>query len=140
MPQELLDNPEVLYGAVVAFVIVILLTPAVGGMARLLGVVDVPEKRRLNVNPIPRLGGIAIFFGIFVPALAFLDLGSETRGVLLGAAVATIVGAIVTFTNLNAPEPLSAADLISRGVNEIVFPVGCSLVLFSATAVGKRVA
>jgi hypothetical protein len=49
-------------------------------------------------------------------------------------------GAIVAFTYLNAPEPLAAADLVSRGVNEIVFPVGCSLVLFSATAVGKRVA
>ena len=31
------------------------------------------ERRRLNANPMPRLGGIAIFFGIFVPALAFLD-------------------------------------------------------------------
>ena len=49
-------------------------------------------------------------------------------------------GAIVLFTYLNAPEPLAGADLVSRGVNEIVFPVGCSLVLFSATAVGKRVA
>ena len=97
MPQELRDNPEVLYGFAVAVLIVILLTPAVGGMARLLGVVDRPERRRLNVNPIPRLGGIAIFFGIFVPALAFLELGRESRGVLLGAAVATVVGAIDDF-------------------------------------------
>jgi UDP-GlcNAc:undecaprenyl-phosphate GlcNAc-1-phosphate transferase len=111
VPQELLDNPEVLYGAVVAFVIVILLTPAVGGMARLLGVVDVPEKRRLNVNPIPRLGGIAIFFGVFVPALAFLDLGSETRGVLLGAAVATIVGAIDDFRVLKPGRKLGGQVL-----------------------------
>ena len=73
--DALRDHPEVIYGAVSAFVIVILLTPAVGGMARLLGVVDRPEARRLNPNPIPRLGGIAIFFGIFVPALAFLELG-----------------------------------------------------------------
>ena len=42
--SALRENPEVLYGAVVAFVIVILLTPAVGGMARLLGVVDRPES------------------------------------------------------------------------------------------------
>ncbi len=107
MPQELLDNPEVLYGAAVALVIVILLTPAVGGMARLLGVVDVPEKRRLNLNPIPRLGGLAIFFGIFVPALAFLDLGRETRGVLLGAAVATTVGAIDDFRVLKPGRKLA---------------------------------
>ena len=87
--------------------IVILLTPAVGGMARLLGVVDRPESRRLNVNPIPRLGGLAIFFGIFVPALAFLELGRETRGVLLGAAVATVVGAIDDFRVLKPGRKLA---------------------------------
>ena len=111
MPQELRDNPEVLYGAAVALFIVILLTPAVGGMARLLGVVDTPEKRRLNPNPVPRLGGLAIFFGIFVPALAFLDLGRETRGVLLGAAVATTVGAIDDFRRLPPGQKLAGQVL-----------------------------
>ena len=107
MPQELVDNPEVLYGAALALVIVILLTPAVGGMARLLGVVDRPEARRLNRNPIPRLGGIAIFFGIVVPALAFLELGRETSGVLLCAAVATVVGAIDDFRVLEPGRKLA---------------------------------
>jgi len=105
--NALRDNPEVIYGAVAALVIVILLTPAVGGMARLLGVVDRPESRRLNVNPVPRLGGLAIFFGIFVPALAFLELGRETRGVLLGAAVATVVGAIDDFRVLKPGRKLA---------------------------------
>jgi len=59
-----------------------------------LGAVDRPERRRLNRVPVPRLGGIALFLGILVPALAFLPLGDETRGLLLGAAVATTVGAI----------------------------------------------
>ena len=113
--QELRDNPEVLYGAAVALLIVILLTPAVGGMARLLGVVDEPEKRRLNVNPVPRLGGLALFFGIFVPALAFLDLGRETRGVLLGAAVATTVGAIDDFRRLS-PGPKLVGMLIAAAI------------------------
>jgi UDP-GlcNAc:undecaprenyl-phosphate/decaprenyl-phosphate GlcNAc-1-phosphate transferase len=85
---------------VLALVIVVLLTPAVGGMARLLGVVDRPGARRVNRGTVPRLGGLALFFGIFVPALAFLPLGQETRGLLLGAAVATTVGAIDDFRGL----------------------------------------
>jgi UDP-GlcNAc:undecaprenyl-phosphate/decaprenyl-phosphate GlcNAc-1-phosphate transferase len=113
--DALRDHPEVLYGAVAAFVIVILLTPAVGGMARLLGVVDRPEARRLNPNPIPRLGGLAIFFGIFVPALAFLELGRETRGVLLGAAVATVVGAIDDFRILKPGRKL-AGQVIAAAI------------------------
>src|SRR5690349_14613908 len=80
------DHLEIVWGALLAAAIVVLLTPAVGGMARLLGVVDRPEGRRLNRSAVPRLGGLALFFGIFVPALAFLDLSNETRGLLLAAA------------------------------------------------------
>jgi predicted phage tail protein len=48
-------------------------------------------------------------------------------------------GAIVGFTYWTAPEPLATADLFSRGLNEVLFPVGCSLVLYTATALGKRI-
>ena len=94
MWEELRDTPEVLYGASTAFAIVLLLSPAVGRVASVLGAVDRPERRRLHVTPVPRLGGIALFLGILVPALAFLPFGGETRGLLLGAAVALTVGAI----------------------------------------------
>ena len=101
MLDELRATPEVLYGAIIAFVVVVLLTPAVGGMARMLGAVDRPDGRRINRRPIPRLGGLAIFLGILVPSLAFLDLSGESRGVLLGAAVATVVGAVDDFRGLS---------------------------------------
>ena len=107
MLDELKATPEVLYGAAIAFVIVVLLTPAVGGMARMLGVVDEPDSRRIHRRPIPRLGGLAIFFGILVPALAFLDLSGESRGVLLGATVATVVGAVDDFRGLSPPVKLA---------------------------------
>jgi len=107
MWDELRATPEVLYGATVAFAIVVLLTPAVGGMARMLGAVDRPDARRLNRRPIPRLGGLAIFLGILVPSLAFLDLSSESRGVLLGAAIATVVGAVDDFRGLSPPVKLT---------------------------------
>ncbi len=95
------DHLEVLWGALTALGIVVALTPAVGGMARLLGVVDNPGGRRINRRPIPRLGGLAIFMGFLVPSLAFLELTQETRGILLGAAVATTVGAIDDFRGLS---------------------------------------
>src|SRR3954447_5007902 len=94
------DHLQVVWGALVAFVVVVLLTPAVGGMARLLGAVDQPGGRRANRSPVPRLGGLALFLGVFVPALAFLDMNSELRGLLLGIAVATTVGAIDDFRGL----------------------------------------
>src|SRR5213080_1745801 len=113
--QELSDHVEVVWGAVVALVIVVLLTPAVGGMARLLGAVDRPGGRRLNIRPITRLGGLALFFGIIVPALAFLHFGRETRGMLLGAAVATTVGAVDDFRGLRWWEKL-AGQLVAAAI------------------------
>jgi UDP-GlcNAc:undecaprenyl-phosphate/decaprenyl-phosphate GlcNAc-1-phosphate transferase len=98
--HQLGRHPQVLYGAAVALAIVIVFTPAVGKFARRFGVVDQPDGRRLHLIPIPRLGGLALFFGIIVPALAFLNFGRETRGLLVGAAVATTVGAIDDFRGL----------------------------------------
>ena len=100
------EHLQVVWGSLLALAIVVLLTPAVGGMARLLGVVDTPGGRRLNRSPVPRLGGLALFLGIFVPALAFLPFDRETRGVLLGAAVAVTVGAVDDFRGLRWFEKL----------------------------------
>jgi UDP-GlcNAc:undecaprenyl-phosphate GlcNAc-1-phosphate transferase len=87
-------HTEVIWGGLIAFAVVVLLTPAVGGMARALGAVDSPGGRRVNRRPVPRLGGIALFLGMLVPALAFLHVGHENRGILLGATIAVTVGAI----------------------------------------------
>ena len=110
MLEELRATPEVLYGALIAFAIVVLLTPAAGGMARLLGAVDAPGERRINPRPIPRLGGLAIFLGILVPSLIFLDLSGESRGVILGAAIATVVGAV---------DDLRGLSPLAKGIGQV---------------------
>ena len=98
--DQLSDNLDVVWGALIAFVVVVLLTPAVGGMARRLGIVDLPGGRRINTLPVPRLGGLALFLGLLVPALAFLHAGRENRGILLGAAIAVTVGIVDDFRDL----------------------------------------
>jgi len=92
---------DVLWGFLVALAAVLVLTPAVGRVATVLGVVDEPgERRRIHLRAVPRLGGLALFLGLFVPALAFLDLTGPYRGILLGAALATTVGIVDDFRGL----------------------------------------
>jgi UDP-GlcNAc:undecaprenyl-phosphate/decaprenyl-phosphate GlcNAc-1-phosphate transferase len=155
--DELTANLEVVWGAIVALVVVVLLTPAVGGMARLLGVVDRAEGgRRPSAGTVPRLGGIALFLGIFVPSLAFLPLGGEMRGILLGAAVATTVGAIDDFRGLRWWEKLGGQILAASipcmfgvwihrftfplvGVHELPAWVGIPLTIVAIVAVMNMV-
>jgi hypothetical protein len=56
----------------------------------------------------------------------------------MGLAVGVAFGGTILALNMGStPQPPSTA-LFTQGVNEILFPVGCSLVLFSAGALGKR--
>jgi UDP-GlcNAc:undecaprenyl-phosphate GlcNAc-1-phosphate transferase len=88
-----LDHQDVLWGFLVALAVALVLTPHIGSVARYLGVVDEPgERRRIHRRPVPLLGGIALFLAIFVPALAFLPLDGPYRGILIGAALATLLG------------------------------------------------
>src|SRR4051794_9307817 len=155
--HELTGHLEVLWGALVALAVVVLLTPAVGGMARLLGVVDREEDgRRATPRGVPRLGGLALFLGIFVPALAFLRLDAPMRGLLLGAAVATTVGAVDDFRGLRWWEKLggqvAAAAIVCwfgvwvhrftfplLGVQNLPKPVGVALTIVGIVAVMNMV-
>src|ERR671923_881094 len=131
MWDNLRENPEVLWGFVLALGVVLVLTPAVGRFARILGVVDQPgETRRIHLRPVARLGGIALLLGIFVPALAFLALDGPYRGILLGGAVATTIGVVDDFRGLPwwgklGGQSAAAAIAIGFGVqiDRFTFPV-----------------
>jgi UDP-GlcNAc:undecaprenyl-phosphate/decaprenyl-phosphate GlcNAc-1-phosphate transferase len=125
--NELTDHPQVLYGAVAAFAIVLVLTPAVGASARYLRLIERRQEGERDRPTIPRLGGLALFLGILVPSLAFLPLGGELRGVVLGAAIATTVGAIDDFRPLNWWQKLSGQVLAAS------IPVGFGIYVHTFT-------
>ena len=77
----------------VAAVVALIATPVVRSLAFKIGAVDVPrDSRRMHDHPIPRMGGLAIFFGFILSVLLFLPLTTQLRGMLLGAVVIVILG------------------------------------------------
>lgn len=77
----------------VAFLIALVTTPVVKMLAEKFGAIDVPkDNRRMHHHPIPRMGGLAIFFGFLFSTLIFVPLTQQLRGMLLGAVVIVILG------------------------------------------------
>ena len=77
----------------VAALVALISTPVVKALAFRVGAVDVPkDARRMHDHPIPRMGGLAIFFGFILSVLIFQPLTPELRGMLLGGVVIVILG------------------------------------------------
>ena len=76
-----------------AALVALIFTPMVRSLAFRVGAVDVPKDgRRMHDHPIPRMGGLAIFFGFIFSVLIFLPLTPELRGMLLGSVIIVMLG------------------------------------------------
>ena len=77
----------------VALLISFIATPVVKALAQKMGAVDVPKDgRRMHDHPIPRMGGLAIFFGFLLSTLLFVPMSQSLRGMLLGGIIIVILG------------------------------------------------
>ncbi|WP_313757435.1 MraY family glycosyltransferase [Tissierella sp.] len=78
-----------------ALVISYLVTPLVKKLAFKIGVVDIPkDDRRVHKEPMPLMGGLAIFLAVVVVTLIFLPLEKEILSILIGGTVIVIGGII----------------------------------------------
>ena len=102
----LLDNQllvNVFLALVVSLVVSFLTSPVVKNFAYKVGAIDVPkDARRMHKVPIPRLGGLAIFFGFIVGILLFGKIDRQMQGILLGAVVIVVLGVVDDITPLPA--------------------------------------
>jgi len=94
-PTEL----DALLAFLVAAAVTALLTPLTMRFAAAVGAIDEPRERGLSDRQTPLLGGLAIFAGVLAAGLIWLPAGYASEhelwhGVLLAAAVITLVGAL----------------------------------------------
>ncbi|WIW71930.1 MULTISPECIES: MraY family glycosyltransferase [Anaerosinus] len=94
--------PDYVLAFIIAIVVAYILTPRVISLANKTGAMDAPDERKVHSKPIPRIGGLAIYFAFMVAALFTVDLTKEVVGLLTGATVILIVGIIDDFKSLPA--------------------------------------
>lgn len=93
MPVQVSVLGAVTAALLVAAVVAFITTPVVRSLAFRIGAVDVPkDNRRMHNHPIPRMGGLAIFFGFILSAIIFVPLETPIRGMLLGGVIIVILG------------------------------------------------
>ncbi|NCB63868.1 MAG: undecaprenyl/decaprenyl-phosphate alpha-N-acetylglucosaminyl 1-phosphate transferase [Clostridia bacterium] len=93
MPIQLELIGTVALALVAAMVVSFAATPVVKSLAQKVGAVDVPKDgRRMHDHPIPRMGGLAIFFGFMLSVLVFVPITQQLRGMLLGAVIIVVLG------------------------------------------------
>lgn len=97
-------------GFAIALVSSYFITLLVEKLAIRVGAVDIPNERKIHVEPIPRLGGLAIYISFSLSLLISLlighvdlsRLGSELWGILAGATFILVFGAIDDISELSA--------------------------------------
>jgi hypothetical protein len=69
-------------------------------------------------------------FGIWLGRITQDDRSRLPRYVRAGFTIGIVFGALIVGLFVNAKPDMSAVELGAKGVNELVFPMGCAFVLF----------
>jgi hypothetical protein len=77
--------------------------------------------------------------GLAVGWLGRRPWGGAAAHAAAGLAVGLIFGGAIVALTVSSGAQMSVADLVSRGVNEVLFPLGCSLVLYTSVNLGERI-
>lgn len=83
---------SVFFQLTLAIAVSMLTIPVVRRVAPLLGLVDMPDPRKVHTVPIPRVGGWGITFGILLPVVLALKLDPLLQSFLLGCLTLFVFG------------------------------------------------
>ena len=118
-------------------------TPIIRRLALYLGIMDAPATRKLQTNPVPLLGGAAIYIAFIVALVFFGDRFwiNEIVGIFIGATLVSLMGFADDHWGLGsyiklAGQLLAASILIYSGVEVKLFNSWFDIVLSFLWIVG----
>jgi UDP-GlcNAc:undecaprenyl-phosphate GlcNAc-1-phosphate transferase len=121
---------SILVAVVMAALITAGITPAIRKFALRVGAVDGPAARRVQGHSIPRLGGVALVLGFFVPLLILFALHTSVADMLFAhpGLIAGLVAGAILMSGLGALD-----DLIGlRPTHKLGIQTGAALLAYAA--------
>lgn len=85
---------EIFLMVIITALFVGLFIPIVKQIAIHIGALDIPNARKVHKNPIPRLGGIGIYFGFLLGYMIFGKESIQMNSILIGSFIILITGII----------------------------------------------
>lgn len=93
---------EIIKIVMITFLCSALLVPFIRKIAEYVGALDIPNKRKVHKEPIPRLGGLAIFFSFLLGYMLFSRQSIEMIAILIGSFIVVLTGIVDDIKPLQA--------------------------------------
>lgn len=91
MNNILIDNLKIV---LFVFLVVVLLVPVIVKIAHHVNALDIPNERKVHKQPMPRLGGLAIFLGFLVGYMVFCKPTIQMNSILIGSFFIILLGVL----------------------------------------------
>ena len=88
------------------FIFTFLITFLVKKIANHIGAIDIPNERKVHKTPMPRLGGLGIYFSFLLGYMIFGTQSTQMNSILIGSFIIIITGIIDDIKPLSAKTKL----------------------------------
>jgi len=104
-----------LFLLVFSFLLAFFLTLVIRRIATKLKILDYPEERKIHEQPIPLLGGLAVYIAYVAAIFLNFSFSTELKGIILGGTVILVVGLVDDIKELSATWKLMA-QILATGI------------------------
>lgn len=123
---------------VITFIFSVLIIPVMKRIAHHIGAIDIPRKdegnRHIHKKPIPKLGGVGIFFAFLFGYMLFGQHSIKMNAILIGSFVIILTGIIDDISDLRA-----SRQMIAQLVAAIIIVFYGKITLTDITAFGIHI-
>ena len=81
------NDVHILYIILITFISSLILVPLIRDIAVHINAMDIPDKRKVHKKPMPRLGGLGIYFGFLLGYMIFGEQTTMMNSILIGSFV-----------------------------------------------------
>ena len=126
-----MDIEQIILMVAITFLFVALFIPIVIKIATHVGAMDMPNARKIHKKPIPRLGGLGIYFGFLLGYMLFGKESIQMNSILIGSFVIVVTGVIDDI------KPIPAKyKFFSQLIGAAIIPLYGGIVLKDISAFG----